>query len=56
MTMKISEVLTELQRTYDEFGDVEVEMFDAMDMDMYQPVSHVKFDQDRARAQILSDR
>ena len=54
--MKLSEALSEQQRIYDEFGDVDVELFDALDMDMYQPVTHVKFDQDRQRVQFLSDR
>lgn len=54
--MKVSEVLAELHRTYDEFGDVEVELLDTLDMDMYQPVTHVQFDGDRQRVQVLSDR
>ncbi len=54
--MKISEILAEVQRTYDEFGDVDGELFDALDMDMFQPITHVRFDQDRQRVQFLSDR
>jgi hypothetical protein len=54
--MKLSEGLAEQQRIYDEFGDVEMEMFDAMDMEMFQPITHIKFDQDRQRMQFLSDR
>jgi hypothetical protein len=54
--MKISEALSELQRVYDEFGDVGVELFDALDSEMFVPVTHIRFDQDRARVQIISDR
>lgn len=53
---KISAVIDELQRIYDEFGDVDAEMYDAYDMDMHQPVTHVTFDHDRSRVQFLSDR
>lgn len=52
----ISEVIEELREIRDEFGEVGVEIFDAYDMDMRQPVTHVKFDHDRQRAQLLSDR
>jgi hypothetical protein len=41
---------------YDEYGDVEVELLDTIDSEMFAPVTDVKFDQDRARAQIISDR
>jgi hypothetical protein len=53
---KVSTVLAELQHIYDEFGDVGVEMFDTYDMDMRQPVTHVRFDHDRQRVQFISDR
>jgi hypothetical protein len=54
--MKISEILSEVQRVYDEFGDVDGELFDALDMEMFQPITHIQFDQDRQRVQFLSDR
>ena len=54
--MKISQILDEVQRVYDEFGDVEGELCDTLDMDRFQPVTHVKFDYDRSRVQFLSDR
>jgi hypothetical protein len=54
--MKISEILVELQRAYDEFGDMDGELFDAMDMEMFQPITHVRFEQERGRMQFLSDR
>lgn len=53
---KLSEIMDELRRIYDEFGDVEPEMLDTYDMDMYQPVTHVQFDHERQRVQFLSDR
>lgn len=53
---KISAIISELHDIYDEFGDVESELYDAYDMDMRQPVTHVRFDQDRQRVQFLSDR
>lgn len=53
---KISEGIAEMQRIYDEFGDVGMEMYDAYDMEMHQPVTHVEFDHDRQRVQFLSDR
>jgi hypothetical protein len=53
---KISEVIEQLRDIYDEYGDVGAEMYDAYDMEMRQPVTHVKFDQDRQRVQFLSDR
>jgi hypothetical protein len=56
VSLKLSTVIEDLRRAYDEFGDVEVEMADTMDMEMYQPVTHVKFDQDRGRVQIISER
>jgi hypothetical protein len=54
--MKLSAILDEVQRVYDEFGDVEGELFDALDMEMFQPITRVRFDQDRGRLQFLSDR
>ncbi len=53
---KLSEALDDLRRAYDEFGDVELEMYDPYDMDMRQPVTHITFDHDRQRVQIISDR
>lgn len=53
---KISAIIDELQRIYDEFGDVGSEMYDTYDMDARQPVTHVQFDHDRQRVQFLSDR
>jgi hypothetical protein len=54
--VKISSIIDELRRVYDEFGNVEGEMADTMDMDMFQPVTHIMFSQDRGRVQIISDR
>lgn len=54
--IKISQALDELRRVYDEFGDVGLEMLDTMDMEMHQPVTHVRFDYDRQRVTLLSDR
>lgn len=54
--MKISAILDAVQRIYDEFGDVDGEMYDPVDMEMHQPVTHVQFDFDRQRIQFLSDR
>ena len=54
--MKISAILDEVQRIYDEFGDVDGEIYDAVDMEMFQDLTHVKFDYDRQRVQFLSDR
>jgi hypothetical protein len=53
---KISEIIDDLRHIYDEFGDVEAELYDAYDMDMRQPVTHVQFDYDRQRVEFLSDR
>ena len=54
--MKISAILDEVQRIYDEFGDVDGEIYDTVDMEMFQDLTHVKFDYDRQRVQFLSDR
>ncbi len=56
MTLKLSSIIADMQRMYDEYGDVEGEMMDTFDMDSYQPITHVRFDQDRQRVQVLSDR
>lgn len=53
---KLSEVISELREIYDEYGEVGVELYDAYDMEMRQPVTHVQFDHDRQTAQLLSDR
>lgn len=53
---RLSTLIAELQRVYDEFGDVTPEMYDTYDMDMFVPVTHVQFDHDRQRVQIISDR
>jgi hypothetical protein len=54
--MKLSKILDEVQRIYDEFGDVDGEMYDPVDMEMFQPVTHIQYDYDRERIQFLSDR
>jgi len=54
--MKISSLISDLQRVYDEFGDVEVELADIYDMDRFHPVTQATFDQDRGRVQVTSDR
>jgi hypothetical protein len=54
--MKISLIIADMQRMYDEYGDVEGEMADTLDMDMFQTITDVKFDQDRGRVQVISER
>lgn len=56
MKKMLSAIIEELREFYDEFGDVPTEMYDAYDMDMRQPVTHVQFDHDRQTVQFLSDR
>lgn len=52
----ISEAIDALVAIRDEFGEVAMEMYDPYDMDMRQLVTDVRFDADRQRVQILSDR
>lgn len=53
---KISEIIEQLRDVYDEFGDVGSELYDAYDMDMRQPVTAVRYDNDRQRVQFISER
>lgn len=52
----LREIIDKLEDIYQEFGDVGSEIFDALDMEMIQPVTDVRFDQERRRVLFLSER
>lgn len=52
----LREVIDRLCEIYDEFGDVGTELYDAYDMEMLQPLTDIRYDNDRQRVQFLSER
>jgi hypothetical protein len=54
--MKGSEAADLIIRIVDEFGDAEVEIVDTYDMEMHQPATEVRYDSDRERIVVVSDR
>lgn len=52
----LREIIDKLEEIYQEFGDVGSELYDAYDMEMLQPVTEVRFDQERRRVQFISER
>lgn len=52
----LSQALEDIKHIYDEFGDGPLELLDTYDMDMHQPVTHIRWDPDRQRTVVISDR